>query len=668
MKSRNAEQEAANRTLPTEGNAQQRTEEEFRQGEQLVQELDAVRRLHQVSAQLIQADGSQALFDKILDAAVAVMRADYASIQILDSIRGVGGELQLVGHRGFPDEASKFWHWVRPASQSTCGMALRTGQRAIVSDIETCDFMASTADLAMFRQAGIRAVQTTPLLSRSGSILGMISTHWRNPHEPSERELQALDVLARQAADLIERRLAEAALREERFQLMADHAPVLIWMSGGDKLCTWFNKPWLEFVGRTMEQELGNGWAENVHPADFDRCLQSYTAAFDARRPFSMEYRLKRHDGEYRWVLDNGIPRYGTDGEFAGYIGSCTDITDHKQAEEALRDREARLRAILDTASDAIITGDRSGVIESVNPAAEQLFGYPAAELIGQNAKTLMAPPYRDEHDGYLARYLQTGERRILGIAREVECRRKDGSVFPADLTVSEVEPGKRFTAVLRDITHRKEMERDIVEIASLERQRIGQDLHDDIGQELTALALLAGGFVETLPEESSETIALAQRIMETAERTLRKVRSLAHGLAVDEVKPEDLPAALAELTKRLGETCKVRCVCQIDPNIHVAGSLEPTHLYHIAQEACNNSIKHARAQNVDLSLRREENAVVLQVRDNGIGMPAQPTETPGLGLRIMHNRATIIGAQLTIEPAVPTGTLVTCRLALGNP
>jgi PAS domain S-box-containing protein len=122
---------------------------------------------------------------------------------------------------------------------------------------------------------------------------------------------------------------------ELRFRQMADNAPVMIWISGSDKLCTWFNKPWLDFTGRTLAQEQGNGWSEGVHADDFDRCLGTYVTAFDARQPFTMDYRLRRHDGEYRWILDNGIPLYDPGGAFAGYIGSCIDITDRKRAEEA---------------------------------------------------------------------------------------------------------------------------------------------------------------------------------------------------------------------------------------------------------------------------------------------------------------------------------------------
>jgi PAS domain S-box-containing protein len=123
---------------------------------------------------------------------------------------------------------------------------------------------------------------------------------------------------------------------EERFRLVSNTAPVMIWMAGTDRLCTYVNQPWLEFTGQPLEAQLGNGWTEIVHNDDRKRCLETYSQAFDQRQSFAMEYRIRRRDGEYRWVLDTGVPRFNPQGSFAGYIGSCLDITDRKLAEEAL--------------------------------------------------------------------------------------------------------------------------------------------------------------------------------------------------------------------------------------------------------------------------------------------------------------------------------------------
>jgi len=168
--------------------------------------------------------------------------------------------------------------------------------------------------------------------------------------EQLHRALMEANAAARAADAERERRLvvdakraeaekAQEALREseERFRLMANSAPVMIWVSATDKRCTWFNYKWLEFVGRSMQQEIGDGWMDNIHRDDRDRCSQIYVSSFDARKPFSMEYRLRRADGEYRWVFDDGVPRHQPNGDFLGYIGSAFDLTERKKAEEDLK-------------------------------------------------------------------------------------------------------------------------------------------------------------------------------------------------------------------------------------------------------------------------------------------------------------------------------------------
>ena len=198
--------------------------------------------------------------------------------------------------------------------------------------------------------------------------------------------------------DITERRHAEAILREseQRFRLVADGAPVLIWESGTDKLCHWFNRPWLDFTGRSMDQEVGNGWTEGVHPDDVERCLQTYTASFDARTPFSMEYRLRRHDGEFRWLIDNGVPRFKSGGEFDGYIGSCVDVTNYKSAEAKLREADTRKNEFLATLAH-----------ELRNPLAAISNGLQVMQMAGMQGPAEQARPMMLRQLGQMSRLVE---------------------------------------------------------------------------------------------------------------------------------------------------------------------------------------------------------------------------------------------------------------------
>jgi PAS domain S-box-containing protein len=260
--------------------------------------------------------------------------------------------------------------------------------------------------------------------------------------------------------DITERKRSEERLRESeaRFQAMADTAPVMIWMTGTDGLCNYFNKPWLEFTARTMEQEVGTGWIQGVHPDDVQGCFDGFLPAFHARKPFRMEYRLRRADGEYRWVLESGIPRYTGAGEFAGYIGSNIDITDIKRAEEERRDAETRFRTYVDHATDALfVHGDERKVVDVNRQACESL-GYTREELIGMTPRDFDPRLGRDDaFIQWMKERLEAGE----VFAFETSHRRKDGTLFPVEVRIRPFwHGGHRFgLALVRDITERKRAE-----------------------------------------------------------------------------------------------------------------------------------------------------------------------------------------------------------------
>jgi two-component system, LuxR family, sensor kinase FixL len=218
------------------------------------------------------------------------------------------------------------------------------------------------------------------------------------------------------------------------------------------------------------------------------------------------------------------------------------------QRTQALREKHEHLEAIWNSAFDAIITIDGQGVIETINRAAERMFGYSHAEMIGQNVKMLMPSPFREEHDGYLRHYRDTGQARILDLPRELVACRKDGSTFPIDLSVTQVDHSGFYTGVIRDISERKELQEHVLESAAEEQRRIGMELHDGIGQELTGLSLVAGTLLKVMtgvPKKETEGQVVRQideagftRICDIVQKLDKKlseanrlVHQLSHGI-----------------------------------------------------------------------------------------------------------------------------------------
>jgi two-component system CheB/CheR fusion protein len=331
-------------------------------------------------------------------------------------------------------------------------------------------------------------------------------------------------------------------------------------------------------------------------------------------------------------------------------------------------------RAILSTASDAIITIDQRGIIVSANPATERIFGYGPNELVGQNVSILMPTPYCHEHGQYLTRYLATREAKVIGIGREVMGMRKDGSIFPIDLAVSEVGQLGLFTGIIRDISDRKNLQSDILSIADDEQHRIGQDLHDSVQQELAGVGMLAQTLLSNMNRDASSIPAsvaeplkeLVCKILAGLTRAHQEIRDISKGLVSTRLDSTGFMDSLRELAARTDNLKNVHCAFKCEDPIVISDSSTATHLYRIAQEAVTNALKHANPEHILIELGADDGHLVLQVADDGCGFDPEKTKAQ-MGLTTMQYRAGLIGGKLSITPVENGGTLLTCKVFRGG-
>jgi PAS domain S-box-containing protein len=340
-----------------------------------------------------------------------------------------------------------------------------------------------------------------------------------------------------------------------------------------------------------------------------------------------------------------------------------TETKNYAHTESAVRDGAERLRAILETAVEGIITIDERGLIESFNPASEKIFGYQAAEVIGKNVNVLMSSPHREQHDRYISDYQHTGHARIIGIGRETIARKKNGTLFPIDLSVSEVKLSDRriFTGFIRDITERKRMEKEVLEISEREQRRIGQDLHDGLCQHLAGVEMLSQVLAQKLASKSKDGAARATEIAKAVREAIGQTRLLARGLSPVTLESEGLMSALAELALNTEKIFRVQCVFDCEEIVKFDDHAAATHLFRIAQEAVSNAIKHGKAKKISIQLRQEPQHLRVRVSDDGVGFPENFSGGTGMGLRIMQTRIGMVGGLLTIERNSGPGVSVSC-------
>ena len=445
---------------------------------------------------------------------------------------------------------------------------------------------------------------------------------------------------------------------EERFAQMADCSPILLWMAGPDANCTFFNHTWLAFTGRKLEQERGVGWAEGVHCEDLQTCLGGFLDAFARREPFELEYRLRRADGEYRWILDRGVPRYDGGGRFLGFIGSCVDISDVRTTQQALRKSQLRLRSILDAATETIIGLRPDGSIDAFNAAAERMFGFRAEEVLGEQIETLLIDPNESEiaHSRVLGHpSANTGE------LRDMIGRHRDGSVFPVELSIGPrgARTGDPRTVVVRDRSFARNMERRLLDGREKVQREISQNLHDGLGQLLTGAALLLKDLEETA---NPENLKVVSRVVGLLNQSIVQVRTIAAGLNPVRVEGRSLSSLLGELLNQTQDTFGIDTQLEVSDGSDTAEPTSTTQLYLIAREAIHNAVRHGKATSISLALTRLGSRSLMTITDDGIGCSDRGPES-GLGIPGMQYRARVLRGFLDVLPRTSPdrGTIVRC-------
>lgn len=328
---------------------------------------------------------------------------------------------------------------------------------------------------------------------------------------------------------------------------------------------------------------------------------------------------------------------------------------------------EEKLQVILQTVSDVIVTIDYNGTVLQVNQSLEKLFGYTPAELTGHNISMLMPEPYASEHNHYLARYLETGKAGIIGIGRELAAKHKNGHLFPIHLSVSKADTFPFFVGVIRDMSELVKLEKQTLLISEIERNRISRELHDELGQNLTGLAMQFHNIASKLCTADLQLQHQLQHMSNELQKNVRSIRRVISELATVDLEEQGLTNALSTFVQSCNHFGKSRVFLHCDGKRPKQDYSVEVQLYRIAREAIYNALKHANASRIDVSLEQKNDSIRLCIQDNGKGLPPDSIIRDGRlikeghGLRNIHYRAHVIGANLTIRSSAETGTRIEC-------
>ncbi|HTH50964.1 MAG TPA: PAS domain S-box protein, partial [Pyrinomonadaceae bacterium] len=467
---------------------------EVRNANALVQrDLADMTTLRDVGAVSAAASERQTVYDAILDAAVSLMKADFGSFQRFDSDRQA---LQLLSIKNFDERAADHWRWLSARDNTPCGMALSEGKRKLIPDIESEPRLAGTHTLDELRDAGVRSAQSTPLFSRDGDIVGMVSTHWRVPHRPTERDLGFLDLLARQAADVLEQKLDEDRLREseERFRIAQQAGGVGIWDWNIIEGRTYWSETTWDFYGEIPGSADPNDefWTTHIHPEDRDRVKRNLLGSVASRsRSYKDEFRILRRDGTILWIESSASITRDNEGRATRIFGVNIDITERRIAEDRVRASAQQLRLVTDAMPALISYIDKNGRYRFANQTYHDWFGIAPEEVVGKRVSEV----FGDTAYGILKPHIAAAMRGE-DVAFETEIRYRTGPIryvhisYTPDIDTNGTVRG--YFALTTDLTELKRSE----EMLRSTEQKVG--LMMETFTDYAIMSLDAKGFIDS--------------------------------------------------------------------------------------------------------------------------------------------------------------------------
>ena len=666
--------------------AKRESAERQRVESELAEELTATRVLQRLSSQLIREEEDNTFYERIVDTAIELVHSDCGSLQLFDPRTQM---LRLLAWKGFDPDSAKFWQEIKSEGDASCGTALRAGRRIIVPDVRTCPWLEGSPHLEHYERSGIRATQSTPLMSRGGEPLGVISTHWHVVIEPTERNLRFLDLLARQTADLLERQRNVEALREKERELetVVTRTPFLLTRCTRDLRFVFVSQSYAQMLGRKPEEivarpiveVIGEAASKVIEPY-FKRALAGEVVEYEADIPF-------RGAGT-RSVHVVYTPERNEQGNVFGWVASIVDFTERKRAELALHESRQWLRLIVENAEDfAIISMDLKRKVTTWNPGAERLLGYTESEVIGQPADIIFVPEDR------AANACEWEMQTALATGRAMDERwhvRKNGSRFWGSGVMTKVHDARGevigFAKIFRDHTvileaqqaaeqsrqklweALKETERARVEAEAAGRAKdqflavLSHELRTPLTPVLMAIDVLSSS--KKLDQPMRDALEMMRRNVELEAdfiKDLLDVTRIGRGKLEITRTPTDFHDAI-----RRGIDVSLPEIESREQSLSAAFEAKEHCVegdFGRLQQVVWNLVKNAskftpEGGKIDLRTRNTDRCVILEVADTGIGIEAEAlsrifepfmqanaeiaSEFGGLGLGLTIARATI--------------------------